>query len=548
MQRYPFLADSGRLMSVRLLAVALAAAFASGASGAAEGEGPYPQLIIRGATMINGAGAPPQGPMDIVVEGGRIARIVAVGAPGLPIDAEKRPASRPGAREIDAHGKYILPGFVNLHGHIHTEGTGQGVPPDYVWKLWLMHGVTSVRELGNEMGAKWTADIAAKSARGEIVAPRIYPYPVFRGWSAGEVDTAEAARARIRKLKADGAKGVKFFGAPEEILWAGLEEARKQGLKTTMHHAQIDVAHADVLDTSAHGLGSMEHWYGLPEALFEDQTLQRYPADYNYNDEQDRFGEAGKLWAQAAPPDSARWNHVRDTLLERDFAIVPTFSIYVASRDWMRSRRAEWHDEYTMPSLWKFFAPDRNAHGSYWFDWGTEEEAAWRDNYRRWMSFVNDYKNHGGLVGAGEDAGYIYSTYGFGYVTELEMLREAGFTPLEVIKAATLDGAKILGAEREIGSIQVGKRADLVIVGENPLANLKVLYASGHIRLNPETNLPERVGGVETVVKDGIVYDAKALAAEVRAMVAQEKARAGLSPGPMPIVDFTYEPKKDESP
>jgi imidazolonepropionase-like amidohydrolase len=128
------------------------------------------------------------------------------------------------------------------------------------------------------------------------------------------------------------------------------------------------------------------------------------------------------------------------------------------------------------------------------------------------------------------------------------MLREAGFSPLEVFKAATLDGAKILGAEREIGSIQVGKRADLVIVGENPLANLKTLYATGHIRLNPKTNRPERVGGVEIVVKDGVVHDATALAAEVRAMVRAEKERAGLPPGPMPIVDFNYERKKEQAP
>jgi cytosine/adenosine deaminase-related metal-dependent hydrolase len=410
-----------------------------------------------------------------------------------------------------------------------------------------MHGITTVRELGNEKGAKWTADLAAASDRHAIIAPRIYPYPVFRGWSAGDVDTPEQARAKIRRLKADGAKGVKFFGAPEEILWAGLDEAKRQGLKTTMHHAQLDVAHADVLDTSAHGLGSMEHWYGLPEALFESQTLQNYPADYNYFDEQDRFGEAGRLWAQAAGPGSERWSHVRDMLLARNFAIVPTFSIYAASRDWMRLRRAEWHDDYTMPSLWKFFAPDRNAHGSYWFDWGTEQEVAWRDNYRRWMAFIADYKNHGGKVGAGEDAGYIYSTYGFGYIQELEMLREAGFNPLEVIQAATLVGAQILGAERDIGSVQVGKKADLVIIGENPLANLKVLYATGVIKLD-ESGKPVRAGGVETVIKDGVVYDAKGLAADVRAMVAAEKERAGIAPGPMPIVDFNYDMKERQSP
>lgn len=527
------------------LTAACAQAQPEGVAAREEGEGPFYRLVIRGATLIDGSGAPPFGPVDIVVENDRIAEIISVGAPGLAIDPERRPAK--GAREIDASGRYVLPGFINLHGHIHTPETGQGVSPDYVFKLWLMHGITTVREVGNERGARWTADVAKASAANEITAPRIYPFPVFRGWAAGDVDTPEQARAKIRQLKKDGAIGVKFFGAPEEILWAGLEEAKKLGLKTTMHHAQLDVAHADVLDTSAHGLGSMEHWYGLPEALFDDKVIQNYPADYNYSNEQDRFSEAGKLWRQAAGPGTARWTYVRDTLLAREFSIIPTFTIYAASRDWMRMRRAEWHDDFTMPSLWKFFAPDRNAHGSYWFDWGAEQEVAWRDNYKRWMRFINDYKNHGGKVGVGEDAGYIYSTYGFGYIQELELLREAGFHPLEVIRSATLMGAQILGVDGEVGSVQVGKKADLVIVAENPLANLKVLFASGHIRLD-EAGKPVRVGGVETVVKDGIVYDAKALADEVRAMVAAEKQRAGIAAGPMPIVGFEYQRKEEANP
>ncbi|MFN3960633.1 MAG: amidohydrolase family protein [Parvularculaceae bacterium] len=534
---------SAAALAAALMAMAGAAlALPEGVSPRKDGQGPYDRLVIRGATMIDGSGAPPFGPVDIVVEGNRIAAIKAVGAPGLPIDEKARPAK--GSREIDAGGKFVLPGFINLHGHIHSYGSGQDVPPDYVFKLWLMHGVTTVREVGNDKGAAFSVELKRASARNEIDAPRLHIYPFFGSFGSEEVNTPEAARRQIRSFKSAGADGVKFFSGPAEILAAAFDEARRQNLKTTMHHAQLSVAHADVLDTSAQGLNSMEHWYGLPEALFEDRTIQNYPPGYNYQDEQHRFGEAGRLWAQAAGPGSERWAYVRDTLLARNFSIVPTFTIYLSSRDWMRARNADWHADYTTPSLWKFFTPDRNAHGSYWFDWGTEEETAWRDNYRRWMAFINDYKNAGGKVGAGEDAGYIYSTYGFGFIQELELLREAGFHPLEVIRAATLDGAKILGAEREIGSIQVGKKADLLIVGENPVANLKVLYATGHIRLDPATNRPARIGGVEVVVKDGLVYDAKALAAEVRAMVTAEKQRAGLPPGPMPVVDFRFEKRE----
>ncbi len=80
----------------------------------------------------------------------------------------------------------------------------------------------------------------------------------------------------------------------------------------------------------------MEHWYGLPEALFTGRVIQDYPLDYNYANEQDRFGQAGRLWQQAAPPGSEHWNAVMDELLELDFTLTPTLTIYEASRDLMR--------------------------------------------------------------------------------------------------------------------------------------------------------------------------------------------------------------------
>ncbi|NDE62331.1 MAG: amidohydrolase, partial [Cyclobacteriaceae bacterium] len=154
----------------------------------------------------------------------------------------------------------------------------------------------------------------------------------------------------------------------------------------------------------------------------------------------------------------------------------------------------------------------------------TEEEVLWKDNYRLWMTFVNEYKNRGGRVTAGSDSGFIYQLYGFAYIRELEMLREAGFHPLEVIRSATMYGAEALGMEKELGTVEVGKLADFVILEENPLQNLKVLYGTGAIRIN-ESNEPIRVGGVKYTVKDGIVYDAKKLLQDVRTIVDQHKAR-----------------------
>ncbi|MCB1641157.1 MAG: amidohydrolase family protein, partial [Xanthomonadales bacterium] len=117
--------------------------------------------------------------------------------------------------------------------------------------------------------------------------------------------------------------------------------------------------------------------------------------------------------------------------------------------------------------------------------------------------------------------------YGFGTIQELELLREAGFHPLEVLRSATLNGAQVLRADGRIGSIEAGKLADLVVLEENPLANLKVLYGTGHIRLDDEGRL-RRVGGVKLTIKDGIVYDARALLSNVRAMVEQAKRERGI--------------------
>jgi imidazolonepropionase-like amidohydrolase len=140
------------------------------------------------------------------------------------------------------------------------------------------------------------------------------------------------------------------------------------------------------------------------------------------------------------------------------------------------------------------------------------------------MTFVNEYKNRGGRVTTGSDSGYIYKLYGFGYIRELELLREAGFHPLEVIRAATLKGAEALGLDDEIGTVEVGKLADLVVVEENPLANLKVLYGTGAIKLD-ENNKPVRVGGVRYTIKDGVIFDAKKLLEDVRRIVRQAKEK-----------------------
>ncbi|WP_263786470.1 amidohydrolase family protein [Salinibacter grassmerensis] len=490
------------------------------------GAGPYDRLVIRGATLIDGTGAPPRGPVDIVVQGDSIAQIVAVGAPDGPINEEARPEA--GNRELDASGMHVLPGFVDLHAHL--GGTAQSTPAEYVLKLWMAHGVTTAREVAAGNGLGWTLRHRKRSAANEITAPRLVVHPALGTDREAPITTPQQARAWVQRMAEAGADGLKFFEAPPDVLKAALQEADAQGLRTAMHHAQPGTPQYDVLDTATWGLTTGEHFYGYPEALYTDRSIQDYPPEYNYQDEEDRFAYAGRMWQQAAAPGSRRWTQVLDSLRALDFTMVPTFGIYEANRDLMRGRRAEWHDTYTLPSLWDFFHPSFENHGSYHYFWSTADEAAWDTHFDRWMQFVQAHKNRGGRVGVGSDSGYIFKLYGFGYVRELELLQEAGFEPLEVIRSATLEGAQALGQADEIGSVEVGKQADLVLVDENPLANLKVLYGTGALRFNKETRSLERAGGVDYTIKDGIVFEAERLLQDVEQMVRTAKEAAGMAP------------------
>ncbi|MSO63050.1 MAG: amidohydrolase [Acidobacteria bacterium] len=492
-----------------------------------EGLGPFPTLTIRNVMVIDGTGAPPFGPANVIVENNRIARIVNAGTPGVP---SKEPVPPAAPNMIDGTGMYVMPGFVNLHTHL---GDARKAPQnEYVYKLYMAHGVTTMR--GVELAAQpMAAREKERSAANAIVAPRIYNYQrPGAGWASGLVDSPEKAREWVRWCAANGVDGMKLVAYPPAIMAALLDEAKKHGLGSTAHLEQRGVAQMDALTAAKLGLGTVTHFYGHFEPLLRDNRVQPWPDQMNYNDEQYRFGQVGRLWNLIHPPGSDEWKAYLQAHLKLNTIFDPTMTAYAATRDVMRMRNADWHEPYTLPSLMDFFTPNRENHGSYYFDWSAQDEVAWRNFYQVWFRLVNDYKNMGGRVTVSDDAAYTYNTWGFGYIHEMELLHEAGFHPLEVIRAATMHGAEALHEPKnqplQFGIVRAGMLADMVLVDQNPIRNLKILYGTGHLRLNDSTGRTERVGGVRYTIKDGIVYDARKLLADVGAMVAaQKKQRKG---------------------
>ena len=501
-------------LGLALTALGVGSAAAQEARGIRHGVRPA-RFAIRNALIIEGNGTPASGPFDIVIEGNRIADVVSLDPVALKEGRARRPAAD---AEIDASGKYVMPGLINLHGHVQEDRGGVPQPLDYELKLWLASGITTVRDVGSTTAK--TLELRARSAAGTVAAPRLFVYAIF-GSSGNSVEsrnvrTAEEARARVRALKEQGADGIKIVGIDRDLMQAMEDEARKVGLPIA-HHAGVEETNA--WDDVRFGTRSIEHWYGVPDAALAD-GVQHFPAGYNYNDEVDRFRWAGRLWRVADPE---RLGRVLQAMVDANVAWDPTLVIYEASRDLLRAQNQPWFKDYLHPTLEQYFRPNPANHGSYFIGWSSTDEAYWKENYRIWMAALRDFERRGGLIGAGEDAGFIYQMYGFGLIRELELHQEAGFHPLKVIQHATWNNARILGAEDRIGRVRAGHLADLLVVNGNPLEDLKVLYATGTETIRDGKAV--HTGGVEWTIKDGIPYHGPTLLREVKELVAAARAK-----------------------
>jgi hypothetical protein len=454
----------------------------------------YKRLVIRNVILIDGKGTPGRGPVDVILKENQIESVRRA--------REGEETYKDETHVLDGTSLYLLPGLINIHAHVHDNRGGVPIPFEYIYKLWLACGITSVRDVGSDY--EKTVEERSKSNDGLIAAPRIFLY--MRAWGL----TPEQARLSVQRIAERGGDGVKIFGMDRDIMKAVLEEAHTHNLKVAHH---VGVEETDAWDDAEFGVTTIEHWYGVPDAALRGS--QNFPHWYNFSDENERFRYAGRLWREVDPK---KLDLVLQTLVDKGVAWCPTFVIYEANRDLLRAQNQPWFDDYLHPVLEDYFQPNPANHGSYFWDWTTEDEVFWRQNFKIWMKAVRNFSLKGGVIGAGEDAGYIYMMYGFSLIRELELHREAGFHPIDVIKHATGNNATILGKEDVLGRVRAGYLADLILVEGNPLKNLKYLYPTG-VREMVDGKLVKK-GGVQWTIKNGYIYYAPALLEDVKQIVA----------------------------
>jgi hypothetical protein len=395
---------------------------------------------------------------------------------------------------------------------------------EYVYYLKLAHGVTTLVP-APDRGLDAAMSEAGRSARNEILAPRMYP---IWGWGSGldlpraQLEDPEQA-PRIARLMAEAGAHVVSLGSvtwDRRLFGAVARAVEEAGGLTTIHLPPSTNAVVDALAAACEGATMIEHHYGYAESAL-DRGVQDFPRDYDFDDELERFRAAGHVWVEAGSTARARLlGEVADSLAACGVTMLPTRVVYEANRDILRAQSLPWHEKFTHQSLIEWNLPNPAYHGSYHYDWSSEDEQYWVEAFDLWGDLIYEFNKRGGRVAYGTDDNYIWATPGFSNVRELQLLRETGMHPLEVLEAATRNSALTLRQPR-LGLVRPGFLADLLIVDGSPAYNLRFLYSFGALTLDGEEMV--RTRGIVHTIKDGIVLENARVMEEVARLVARSK-------------------------
>jgi imidazolonepropionase-like amidohydrolase len=413
-------------------------------------------LIITHVTVIDTAGGPSQPDMAVVVEGGRIRDLG---------KADRVPVPE-GARVVDGTGKFLIPGLWDMHVHL--------AGPSYL-PLFVANGVTGVREM-HAFFPDLIFHYRRQARDGTLVGPRIVaagamvdgPKPFWPGAYAAA--DADEGRKAVQALKKRGADFVKVYTKlPRPAFLAIVDEARHQGLPVAGHVPE-SVSAAEASDL---GMRSMEHLYGIGLACSADEEKLR----------------AEEVEALARVDNAALGRLVRRTAIKaldsyREDKARALFARFVKNGTWQVPTLTVLHslaslDDETfthdprlkyVPSYLRTFLDPASGKAKFTPEALANEKLI----YRKTCELVKAMHRSGVPILAGTDTTNPYCFPGFSLHDELALLVEqGGFTPLEALQAATRDPARFLDLEKELGTVEKGKAADLVLLDADPLRDIK---------------------------------------------------------------------------
>jgi imidazolonepropionase-like amidohydrolase len=435
---------------------------------------PEPAVALTNVRVIDGTGTAPRENQTVLIANGRI---TAVG----PASSTPAPA---GARVLDLAGHTVFPGIIGLHNHtFYTTSFGRSVQLNYsAPRLYLGTGVTTIRTTGS-MSPYSELNLKRAIADGQTPGPRMHvtgPYLTGEGAGSGmyQVSSAEEARRVVAYWAEEGATWFKFYTLiSREAMKAAIDEAHRRGVKLTGHLCSVGYREAVAL-----GIDNLEH------GLFAN-------SEYAPNKQPDAcpsgFGATFRTLDVSGAPVRA----TLEDMVNNNVAMTSTLAVYelsVPNRPPLEQRMLdamspETREEYLTTR--RRIADNPND--------GRSEEVL-----KKGMQYEREFVRLGGLLAAGVDpTGNGGALPGFGDQRNLELLVEAGFTPVEALQIMTLNGAKVLGVDRDLGSVESGKIADLVVVRGDPAAN------------------PADIRNVVHVFKDGVGYDPLELIESVKGVV-----------------------------
>ena len=412
-------------------------------------------VVVEGGTLIDGTGAPPVANAAILIENGRIQQIGKQGELNIPA----------GARVIQANGKYIIPGLIDSHVHY-----------DMPWlhRLYLANGVTTVRDLGGSIERLMT--LRQEIAVGNILAPRMFVSGVPINPGSVRAMNLDSAREMATRLVEAGVDGIKVTGYTSAELREIVEVAHASGLIVYGHTGPKRGGRAPGARLAVEaGLDGIEHALGvLEDSMGKEVTV---PADYDPGNRDHIFRFwYGRMYTEV---DSSKVDSLIQLMVEDDVYFAPTLVNF--ERNFVLRNTPERDED---PAL-KYIPEDEPPRfGPF--------DSADRENWRKTVDMMKEvtakFHKAGGLLIAGTDSPGA-ALPGWSLHQELEMFVQAGITPMEALQAATLNNARVMNKESDLGTLEPGKYADLVILDADPLEDIT------------------HTQKIHLVIKDGLVLD-----------------------------------------